>query len=66
MSVSIDICLTDHLIHLLIGQLLSEVGHHMAQLSGGDESVSISIENLEGLDEFFFSISVLHLPGHQG
>ena len=66
MPVAVDVGLADHLVHLLIGQLLAEVRHHMAQFSGGDESVSISVEDLEGFDEFFLGVGVLHLPGHQG
>merc|ERR1739841_105350 len=65
-TVSVDIGLSDHLIDLLVGELLSKVGHDVSQLSGGDETVAISIEDLEGLDELLFGVGVLHLSGHEG
>jgi len=66
MTITIDISLSDHLIDLLIGELLSEVGHNVSKLSSGDKTVSISIEDLEGLDELLLSIGILHLSGHEG
>jgi hypothetical protein len=32
-SVSVNVSLADHLVYFLIGQLLSQVGHHVAKLS---------------------------------
>ena len=44
-------------------ELLSEVGHHVAQLCSADEAVAIAIEDLEGLNQFLFGVSVLTLQG---
>jgi hypothetical protein len=49
-AVAVDVSLADHLIHLLIGQLLAEVGHHVPQLSRRDQSVAVAVEDLEGLN----------------
>ena len=52
--------------YLLVCELLAQVGHDVAQLGGGDETVAIAIENLEGLDELLLCVGVLHLAGHKG
>ena len=49
-SVSINVCLSNHLVYFLVSQFLTQVGHHVSQLSSWDESVSITIEHLKGLD----------------
>ena len=46
LSVAIDVRLADHLVDLLVRQLLAEVRHHVAQLGGADEAVAITIEHL--------------------
>jgi hypothetical protein len=33
-------------------------------LGGGDETISVLVENLEGLKDFFISITLPHLTGH--
>merc|ERR550514_1807768 len=65
LPISINICLANHLVDLLVSQLLPKVGHHMPQLRSTDETVTIPIKNLEGFDELLLCISVLHLAGHQ-
>jgi hypothetical protein len=64
LSVSINIGLTDHLINLLVGELLTKVGHDMTQFGGRDETVAILIEDLECFEDLLFTISVLHLASH--
>ena len=59
-SVSIDVGLSDHFINLFVSQLFSQICHHVAQFSGRDESVSISVKHLECFNEFFFSVGILH------
>jgi hypothetical protein len=49
-AVAVDVSLADHLVHLLISQLLAQVGHYVPQLSRRDESVAVAVEDLEGLD----------------
>merc|ERR1712117_338101 len=65
-TITIDISLSDHLIDLLVSELLSEVSYDVTELSSRDETVTITIEDLEGLDKLLLSISVLHLTGHEG
>ena len=46
LPVAIDVRLADHLVDLLVRQLLAEVRHHVAQLGGADEAVAITVEHL--------------------
>jgi len=45
-AITILISLSDHLINLIICQLLTNGCHDMTELSSGDESVVITIEDL--------------------
>merc|ERR1719444_193145 len=65
LSVTINISLADHFVNFLICKLLTQVGHHMTELSCANETVAIAIEDLEGFDEFLLCVSVLHLPCHK-
>merc|ERR1712182_197477 len=49
LPVTIDVSLADHLVDLLVRQLLAEVRHHVAKLRRADGAVAITIEHLEGL-----------------
>ena len=52
--------------YLLVGELLAQVGHDVAQLGGGDETVAIDIESLlESLHELLLGVGALHLAGHK-
>ena len=44
----------------------TKIGHDVAQLSSTDETIAIAIENLEGFNQLFFRIGILHLARHQG
>lgn len=66
LSVSIDVGLPDHLIDLLVGQLLSQIGHDVSEFCRRDEPVSVLVEDPEGLPNLLLGIRVLHLPGHHG
>ncbi len=66
LAITIDISLADHLVHLLVSELLAEVGHDVSQLGGGDESVTVLVEHLECLKDLLLRVSVLHLTGHHG
>merc|ERR1719276_658113 len=79
LSITINICLTNHLINFFISQLLTQVGHHMTQLCcsgvlaegthdssqlfGGDSSVTILVEEREGFLEFC-NLFLSELIGH--
>ena len=51
-----------HLVDLFVRELLAEVCHDVAQLCGTDEAVAIAVKHLEGLDQLFLRVSILHLP----
>merc|ERR1712141_250733 len=52
--------------HLLISELLSQVGHHVPEFSSRDEAVSIFVKDTECLPDLLLAVCVLHLPGHHG
>merc|ERR1719510_1642986 len=58
LTVTINVCLPDHFIDFLIRELLTEIGHDVAQLSSTDETIAIAVEDLEGLNKLFFGISI--------
>ena len=66
LTISIDISLTDHLVDFLIGKLLTEVGHDMTELSSGNETVSVLVEDLESFLDLILRVSILHLTSHHG
>ena len=45
-SIAILVGLADHLVNLVISQLLANRGHDMTELGGGDEAVVVTVENL--------------------
>merc|ERR1712146_148976 len=51
LAVTVNVCLADHLIDLLVRKLLTEVGHDVAKLSCRDEAVAVLVEDAEGLLE---------------
>mmetsp|Transcript_5947 Transcript_5947/g.11629 ORF Transcript_5947/g.11629 Transcript_5947/m.11629 type:complete len:244 (-) Transcript_5947:7-738(-) len=65
LSVAVNVSLAQHLIDLLVSQLLTEVRHDMAKLSSRDETVAVLIENTESLLQLLLRVSVLHLASHQ-
>merc|ERR1719384_2568704 len=65
LTVTINICFTNHFIYLLVGEFFPEIGHDMAQLCRADESIPITIENFEGFDEFLFGVCILHFSSHE-
>jgi hypothetical protein len=66
LSVTIHISFTDHLIDFLVSELLTEVGHDVAQFSSRNESIAILVEHTECFLDFFLRICVLHLASHKG
>lgn len=65
-AITILIRLTDHLVNLVVGQLLADGSHDVAELSGGNEAVVVAVEDLEGLTDLLLGISVLHFTSHHG
>ena len=45
LPVSVDVGLADHLVDLLVGKLLTEVGHDVSQLRGRDKSEENTMKN---------------------
>ena len=51
-SILVDFSALEQLIHLLIGQLLTQAGEDIAQLTAGNQAIVILVKDLEALDEF--------------
>merc|ERR1719189_1967031 len=66
LPITVNIRLSNHLIHLLISELLTKVGHDMAELRSADEAVAVAIEHLEGFDQLLLCVGVFHLARHEG
>ena len=64
LSVAVNVCLPDHLVDLLVRELLPEVGHHVPQLSGADETIPVLVEHSESLPDLLLAVGVLHLASH--
>jgi hypothetical protein len=65
-AITVLVSLPDHLINLVIGELLTDGGHDMSEFSSGNEAVVITVENLEGLADLLLGVGVLHLARHHG
>jgi hypothetical protein len=79
-SITILISLSDHLIDLIICQLLANGRHDMTELSSRDEAIVITIEDLndqhplsldfadrahlERLSDLLLGVGILHLSCH--
>lgn len=66
LAIAVNVGLADHLIHLLVRELLAEIGHDVAQLGRRDEAVAVLVEDSERLPDFLFAIGVLHFASHHG
>jgi len=56
LSVSVDICLLDHGLDLLVSERLPQVVHGELELCSCDESVTIPVKNSEGLSDVFVDV----------
>mmetsp|Transcript_7993 Transcript_7993/g.18713 ORF Transcript_7993/g.18713 Transcript_7993/m.18713 type:complete len:210 (+) Transcript_7993:141-770(+) len=65
LTIAVNVCLAEHLIDFLVGELLAEVCHDVAELGRRDEAVAILVEHTERLLQLLLRISVLHLARHQ-
>ena len=45
LAVAVDVGLADHLVHLLVRQLLAQVRHDVSQLRSADEAVTVLVEH---------------------
>jgi hypothetical protein len=66
LTVAVNVSLADHLVDLLVGELLAEVGHDVPELRSGDEAVAVLVEDAEGLADLLLRVGVLHLASHHG
>lgn len=64
LAVAVDVGLANHLVDLLVRQLLAQVGHHVAQLGGRNEAVAVLVEYSERLSDLLFAVGVLHFARH--
>lgn len=65
-AITVLVSFPDHLVNFVIGKLLANRGHDMAQLCGRNEAVVIAIEDLKRFPDLLLGIGVLHLPCHHG
>jgi len=65
-SIAVLVSLPDHLVDLVVGQLLADGGHDVTQFGGRDETVVIAVEDLERFSDLLLRVGVLHLAGHHG
>jgi len=66
LAVTVDISLADHLVHFLVGQLLAQIGHHVAKFSGADETIAVLVEHPERLADLLLLVRILPFPRHHG
>merc|ERR1712187_1054555 len=66
LTITIDVRFPNHFINFLICQFLTKVRHHMTELGSTDETVAVTIKDLECLNQLLLSVSILHLACHQG
>ena len=45
LTVAVDVGFSDHLVNLLVSQLLAQVGHHVSELGGRDKTVAVLKKN---------------------
>ena len=55
LSIPVYVGLPDHLVDLLVGELLPEVGHDVAQLGRADEPVAVLVEHSECLSDLLLA-----------
>eukprot|EP00268_Persea_americana_P068219 TRINITY_DN9472_c1_g1_i3.p1 TRINITY_DN9472_c1_g1~~TRINITY_DN9472_c1_g1_i3.p1 ORF type:complete len:116 (-),score=11.91 TRINITY_DN9472_c1_g1_i3:218-565(-) len=65
LAIAIHVSLSYHLFHLFVCQFLTEVDHHMPQLTGRDVSILILVKYFKGLFELLLCISFLHFSCHE-
>ncbi|RUS78963.1 hypothetical protein EGW08_013265, partial [Elysia chlorotica] len=66
LSVSVCVGFPDHLVHLLVREFLAQVGHHVPELGGRDETVAVLVKHPERFPQLLLGVSILHLPRHHG
>lgn len=65
-AITILVRLADHLIDLVVSELLTNGSHDVTELGSGNEAVVVAIEHLECLTDLLLGVGVLHLAGHHG
>jgi len=65
-AIAVLVSLSDHLINLIISELLADGGHDMSKLSSRNETVVVTVEHLESLADLLLRVGILHLARHHG
>lgn len=65
-AITVLVSFPNHFVNFVIGELLANRGHDMAQLCSRNEAVVIAVEDLECFPDLLLGIGVLHLPCHHG
>ena len=64
LSIAIEVGLLNHLVNLLVCQLLPHLGHHIPQLCRGDEAIAVLVKDTKCVISVLLAGAVRHLPGH--
>lgn len=62
-SITILVSLADHLINLIVGQLLADRRHNVSQLGRRDEAVVVTVEDLIQSVSIFLTVSQCDVSG---
>jgi hypothetical protein len=65
-AISILVCRLNHLVDLLVCQVLAKRGQYVAQLGGGDGAAVVPVKDLEGLAKLLLGVAGLDLVRHHG
>jgi hypothetical protein len=66
LAVAVEVGLADHLLHLLVRELLAEVDHDVAELGGGDVPVLVLVEHLERLAQLLVGVGAAAAAAPRG
>lgn len=63
-AISVHVSLFQHDVHLLVREVLPQVGHGRAELMLADEAVAVLVEHSERLPQLLFGVVVTHFAPH--
>ncbi len=64
LAVPVQVGLPDHLVDLLLAEVLAQGAHDLAELLCADVSVAVAVEHAEGLADVVGALVLLDLLGH--
>ena len=61
LAIAINVGLADHLVDLLVGQLLTQIGHDVAKLGGRDVPIAVLVKYTKGKTGLLSVVSSLNV-----